>query len=137
MSKNCLHSSSPVVIKCFKPVNFLSPRYTKPKLQAEKNQAHHKHKKNIAMTDCMVILKTFRHRYFFFFYGELVFFSACSLGLVYLVLYSLNQRPFFRFLNYLSFLLSMVIFAILSKTISPVLICPPLTPIRYIRIGFT
>ena len=32
------------------------PRYTKPGLQAEKKRAHHKYKKNIAMTDCLVIL---------------------------------------------------------------------------------
>ena len=39
---------------------FLGRRYTctstKPGLQAEKNRAHHKYKKNIAMTNCLVIL---------------------------------------------------------------------------------
>ena len=34
----------------------LGPKYTKPGLQAEKNRAHHKYKKNIAITDCLVIL---------------------------------------------------------------------------------
>ena len=34
----------------------LGPRYTKPGLQAEKNQAHYKYKNNIAMMDCLVIL---------------------------------------------------------------------------------
>ena len=36
-----------------KTVFALGLRYTKPGLQAEKNRAHYKYKKNIAMTDCL------------------------------------------------------------------------------------
>ena len=39
-----------------KAIHVLSSRYTKHGLQAEENRALHKYKKNIAMTDCLVIL---------------------------------------------------------------------------------
>ena len=34
-------------------VSVLSPKYTKPALQAEKNWAYRRYKRNIAMTDCL------------------------------------------------------------------------------------
>ena len=62
----------------------LSPKYTKPGLPAEK-----KYKKNIAMTDCLVILYPACRQpviviILFVFMVSSVFFSSCSPGFVYL-----------------------------------------------------
>ena len=62
-------------------------KYNKPGLQAEKSGAHHKHTKNIAMTDCgytVSSLQAAHHRYILFVFMVSSFFSACIPGLVYL-----------------------------------------------------
>ena len=46
--------SSEATPACF--VSIIGLRYTKPTLPVEKNTAHYIYKKNIAMTDCLVIL---------------------------------------------------------------------------------
>ena len=64
-------------------LHVLGPRYTRPGLQAVTNQVHHKYKKNIAMTDCLVLLNpAWRQPVIVIFF--LYFWCACSLGLVYL-----------------------------------------------------
>ena len=67
------------------------PRYTNPGLQAEKKiRAHHKYKKNIAVTDCLQAGYSITRQpviaifFFFFYFCYARFFPTCSLGLVYL-----------------------------------------------------
>ena len=68
-------------------MSLLGLKYTKPGLQAEKNQAHHKYKKNIhvAMTDCLVILYPASRQpvfaKFVCIYGTVFFFSNLKSGL--------------------------------------------------------
>ena len=61
----------------------LGPRYTKPDWRQKKNQAQHKYKKNIAMTDWLSCIQpegSPSQLYSVCIYGELAFF----MGLVYL-----------------------------------------------------
>ena len=79
---------------------------TKPGLQVEKNRAHHKYKKNVVITDCLVILySTWRQPIISIFCLCLWwarFFSACSSGLVYLgpkMVNNLPSRPAIKTIN--------------------------------------
>ena len=51
----------------------LGPRYTKPGLKAAKIRAHHKYKKNIAMTDCLQAGQSVIAIFSLYIYGELGF----------------------------------------------------------------
>ena len=76
-------------------LNRLGPRYTKPGLQGEKNRAHHKYKQNVAMTDCLQsgysITRQSVIAISFLYLWWARFFSASSLGLVYLGPYAVRS----------------------------------------------